>query len=66
MIVYSLNLFNSVKEDVARPRTIGRGGAFDGRRVTVLNEVLTDVANPNRPPVSVPPLEPASSTTESA
>ncbi|KAI0655720.1 hypothetical protein C8Q70DRAFT_936131 [Cubamyces menziesii] len=49
-----------VKEDVARPHTIGRGGAFDGRRVTVLDEVLTDVANQIRPPVSVPPLEPTS------
>ncbi|CDO69935.1 hypothetical protein BN946_scf184836.g9 [Trametes cinnabarina] len=46
----SLNVV--VTDDIPRPHQIGRGGAFDGRRVTVLDEVLTDEANKIVPPTA--------------
>ncbi|KAI8992771.1 hypothetical protein BD414DRAFT_482155 [Trametes punicea] len=46
----SLNVV--VTEDVPRPHQFGRGGAFDGRRVTVLDEVLTDVPDKIVPPTA--------------
>ncbi|KAL7278459.1 hypothetical protein ACG7TL_007457 [Trametes sanguinea] len=46
----SLNVV--VTGDIPRPHQIGRGGAFDGRRVTVLDEILTDEANKIVPPTA--------------
>lgn len=58
----SLTLVHSVTKDVSPPpNPLGvRGGAFDGRRATVIDEVFTETANKITPPVvSVPPLQPA-------
>ena len=42
---------HSVTEDIPRPAQIGMGGAFDGRRVTVVDEILTDEHNKIVPPM---------------
>ncbi|KAL1938302.1 hypothetical protein VTO73DRAFT_11753 [Trametes versicolor] len=59
-VASSLNVL--VTKDVSPPPnpTGVRGGAFDGRRATVIDEVFTETANKITPPVvSVPPLQPA-------
>ncbi|KAI0819818.1 hypothetical protein BC628DRAFT_1423461 [Trametes gibbosa] len=48
----SLNVV--VKDDVPRPHQIGHGGAFDGRRATVIDEVFTEALNSALPVTSNP------------
>ncbi|OJT11104.1 hypothetical protein TRAPUB_12388 [Trametes pubescens] len=59
-VASSLNVVVT-KDVLPPPNPIGvRGGAFDGRRATVIDEVFTETANKITPPVvSVPPLQPA-------
>ncbi|OCH84339.1 hypothetical protein OBBRIDRAFT_741754 [Obba rivulosa] len=48
----SLNLVIEQDKSIKPPTTVGQGGDFDPRRVSVLNEVALEQANPIVPPTS--------------